>query len=222
MENPTVAEPDARPIHLLIIDDHTMFREGLARMFERAPDLKVVGHFASSSAGLSALAGPPVDVVLLDVDLGAERAMDFVTGARQQGFEGRILIVTAGVSDQEAVRLVQAGVAGIVHKQHSTEVLCDKIRQIAGGEVCLEPAYLAPLFRSVGRAQTPGRTGLTERDKVVLRLILQGLSNREIGEHIEISEGAVKSALRQLFGKLNVRTRSQLVKTALEQYRDQL
>ena len=161
-------------------------------------------------------------MVLLDVDLGAERALDFVVGARKGGFDGQILIVTAGVSDQEAVQLIQAGVAGILHKHNSTGVLCDTIRQVARGEVCLEKAYLASLFRSVDRTRAAERPKLSERDRMVLRFIFQGLTNREIAERLEISEGAVKSALRQIFQKLAVRTRAQLVKVALEQYRDQL
>src|SRR5215813_13335457 len=156
-----MSDVETRSIQLVIIDDHAMFREGLARMFEREPDLQIVGQFASAAEALSGLPGG-ADLVLLDVDLGAERAMDFVRGAKQKGFEGRILVVTAGISDQEAIQLVQAGVAGILHKQHSTEVLCNKIRQIAAGEVCLEPAYLAPLFRSVGRPQPTGRAELTD------------------------------------------------------------
>jgi two-component system nitrate/nitrite response regulator NarL len=161
-------------------------------------------------------------VVLLDVDLGRERAVDFLANARRRGFDGKVLIVTAGVSDQEAIQLVQAGIAGILHKRHSTSVLCQTIRNIANGQVCLEEQYLGPLFRSVDRTRTPDRPKLTERDQIVLRLIFQGLSNRDIGERLEISEGAVKASLRQLFGKLKVRTRAQLVKVALEQYRDQL
>lgn len=213
---------NVQPIQLLIVDDHAMFREGLARTLEREPDLKIVGQSASSADALAALAEATPDVVLLDVDLGTERAMDFVMAAKRRGFAGRILIVTAGVSDQEAVQLIQAGVAGILHKQHSTEVLCNTIRQVASGEVSLEKAYLGPLFRSVDRSRPSGRPTLTDRDRTVLRFILQGLTNREIAEKVEVSEAAVKASLRQLFGKLGVRTRAQLVKVALEQYRDQL
>jgi len=212
----------ADPVRLLIIDDHVMFREGLTRMLEREPDLKVVGQFTSSSEALQSLPATEADVALLDVDLGAERALDFVVAAKGRGFHGRILVVTAGVSDREAVQLVHAGVAGILHKQNSTEVLCNTVRQIARGEVCLEKAYLAPLFRSVDRSLTARQKSLTERDKAVLRYILQGLSNREIAERMELSEAAVKASLRQVFGKLNVRTRAQAVKVALEQYRDEL
>jgi DNA-binding NarL/FixJ family response regulator len=209
-------------IPLLLVDDHQMFREGLARMIEREPDLKIAGQCATAAEALSLLNKTGAAVILLDVDLGSERALDFITTARRRGFDGKILIVTAGISDQEAVQLVQAGVVGILHKHHSTSVLCETIRKVAKGEVCLEPSYLGPLFRSVDRSGAPSRPKLTDRDKTVLRLIFQGLSNREISGRLEISEGAVKASLRQIFGKLNVRTRAQLVKVALEQYRDQL
>ena len=93
---------------------------------------------------------------------------------------------------------------------------------MAKGEVCLETKYLAPLFRSVDRSRPATGPKLTNRDRTVLRLILQGLTNREIAGRLEVSESAVKACLRQLFGKLEVRTRAQLVKVALEQFRDQL
>jgi DNA-binding NarL/FixJ family response regulator len=162
------------------------------------------------------------NLVLLDVDLGADRAIDFVSGARKKGFEGRILVVTAGMSDQEAVQLIQSGVGGILHKHHNASELCSAIRQMAGGEVYLEKNYLGPLFRSVDRSRSSGRPSLTERDRTVMRFVFQGLTNREIATKLGISEGAVKASLRQLFEKLGVHTRAQAVKVALEQYRDQL
>jgi DNA-binding NarL/FixJ family response regulator len=93
---------------------------------------------------------------------------------------------------------------------------------VAAGEVCLEKDYLGPLFRSLDQSRPDTRPKLTDRDKAVLRFIFQGLSNKDIGVRLQISEGAVKASLRQLFDKLSVRTRAQLVKVALEQYRDQL
>ena len=209
-------------IHILLVDDHAMFREGLARVLEKEPGLKIVGQCASAAEALAMLGETGATMILLDVDLGPERAIDFVTEAKEKGFAGQILVVTAGISGQEAVQLIQAGVVGILHKHHSTEELSKTIRQVAAGEVCLEKSYLSPLFRSVDRTRAQGRPKLTDRDRMVLRLIFQGLTNKEIGLRIEISEGAVKASLRQLFEKLGVRTRAQLVKVALEQYRDQL
>ena len=169
------------PINLLLVDDHAMFRQGLARVLEKESEFNVVGQFATSAEALAALSESHATMVLLDVDLGPERALDFVLESRRHGFEGQILVVTAGVSGLEAVQLVRAGVAGIVHKHHSTEMLCDTICQVAAGEVYLEKEYLTPLYRSADRTKTQDRPRLTERDKVVLRFIFQGLSSREIG-----------------------------------------
>jgi two-component system, NarL family, nitrate/nitrite response regulator NarL len=215
-------ESTLETINLFLVDDHGMFREGLARILEREADLKVVGQAASAAHALEQLPSSGATLILLDVDLGPERALDFVIAAKRANFEGRILVLTAGLSGTEAVQLVQAGVVGILHKRHSTGVLCETIRQVAAGEVCLEKDYLQHLFRSVDRTQGPLQPKLTERDKTVLRFIFQGLTNKEIAGRLDISEGAVKASLRQLFEKLKVRTRAQLVKIALEQYREQL
>lgn len=221
-EGRTLSSAAQVAIRLLLVDDHVMFREGLARMLDKEPDFAVVGQVTTSRDALIALTRSEPTMVLLDVDLGAERGFDFIKDARDAGFQGQILVVTAGVSDQEAVQLIQAGVAGILHKQHSTDVLCATIRQVAAGEVCLEQAYLAPLFRSVDRTRSPKKAALTERDKAILRYVLQGLTNREIAGRLQISEGAVKASFRHVCEKLGVRTRTQLVKVALEQYKDQL
>jgi DNA-binding NarL/FixJ family response regulator len=212
----------AQGIHILLVDDHAMFREGLARMLERETDFHIAGQVTSATEALSVLGPSRANLVLLDVDLGAERAVDFVSGARRAGYSGRILVVTAGVSDQEAINLIQGGVAGILHKHHTTDELCGAIRQVAGGEVFVEKAYLGPLFRALDRTASPKPPTLTERDRTVLRFLLQGLTNRDIAARLSISEGAVKASLRHVCEKLGVHTRTQLVKVTLEQYKDQL
>jgi two-component system nitrate/nitrite response regulator NarL len=209
-------------INILLVDDHAMFRESLARVLEKEPGISVVGQSATCAEALNKLAKSGANMVLLDVDLGPERPLDFILEAKKREYSGQILVVTAGVSGPEAVQLVQGGVAGILHKHHSTEALVETIRKVAAGEKCLEQEYLSALFRSVDRTRESTRPKLTERDKKVLRSVFQGLTNKEIGSRIEISEGAVKFSLRQLCEKLGVRTRAQLVKVALEQYRDQL
>jgi two-component system, NarL family, nitrate/nitrite response regulator NarL len=217
-----VTFPAAKVIQILIVDDHAMFREGLAELLGKATDLTVVGRCASSAEALDVLAVTQPSIVLLDFDLGAETAFEFLDSARGLGFVGLVLIITAGVSEAEAVRLVQAGVAGILHKHNTPEVLCETIRKVAAGEVCLEKSYLKPLFRTINQTRPGGATNLTDRDKKILRMVFQGLGNKEIGGKLELSEGAVKAALRQLFQKLGVHTRAQMVKVALEEYRDQL
>lgn len=208
-------------LHLVLVDDHEMVRDALARALSKEPDLRVVGQCSTTSEAL-ALIHSSVDMVLLDVDLGEERALGFVEAAKKLKFPGKILVVTAGISGTEAVRLMQAGVNGIVHKHHSGKALCEAIRRVAAGEPYLEEKYIPSLIRSVDRSRPPVIPKLTERDRAVLRRVLAGLTNREIGDELQISEGAVKASLRLLFDKVNVKSRTQLVKIALEQYQDQL
>jgi two-component system, NarL family, nitrate/nitrite response regulator NarL len=217
-----VEDTSVADISVLLVDDHAMFREGLARVLEKEPGMKVVGQAANCSEALGVFARCGANMILLDVDLGTERALDFVMEAKKRGFTGKILVVTAGISGPEAVQLVQVGVAGILHKHHSTEILRNIIRQVASGEVWLEKGYMSALFRSVDRTREANRPLLSDRDKKILRYIFQGLTNKDIGGHLELSEGAVKFSVRQLCEKLGVRTRAQLVKVALEQYREQL
>jgi two-component system nitrate/nitrite response regulator NarL len=209
-------------VPLLLVDDHAMFREGLTLMLEKEPDLRLIGQCASCAEALAFIEEHDSVFVLLDVDLGPDRALDFINAARRMKFSGRILILTAGISDQEAVQLVEAGVKGILHKNNSTDALFVAIRKVAGGEVCLEQRYLKALFQSTSRPRRSQTRNLTERDKAVLRLVFHGMTNREMAERLRISEAAVKASLRQVSEKLAVRTRAQLVKVALEQYRDQL
>ncbi len=207
-------------LRILLVDDHAMFREGLANSLEKDPTLRIVGQASSTAEALPLLKSAHADMVLLDVDLGAGRGLAFVEAAKHKGFGGQILVVTAGISDQEAVQLIQAGVAGIMHKHHSSSELRDVIRRVATGERWLEQDYLTPLFRSVDRTLVTGRPKLTDRDLAVLRAIFQGFSNKDIAARLQITEGAVKASIQVLFEKLGSRTRAQLVRVALEQYRE--
>jgi two-component system nitrate/nitrite response regulator NarL len=209
-------------IRLLVVDDHAMFREGLVRMLDKEAEFRVVGQAGSAVEALRLLDAAEPSIVLLDVDLGPERGIDFVLRARGSGYQGAVLAVTAGMSDAEAIQLVQAGVTGIVHKHHSIGILRDAILCVARGEVSIEKTYLAPVLRSMDRTRKPASPALTARDKAVVGFVLHGHSNREIAGKLAISEGAVKASLRHVCAKLGVRTRSQLVKVALEQYKDQL
>ncbi len=212
----------ANTIRLLIIDDHAMFRAGIASLLGKEPDFEVVGSYSTAQEALANIGPAAPTMILLDFDLGTEPAVEFAREVKAKGFAGQVLVVTAGISEQEALQLIQAGVAGILHKHNPPEVLCSTIRQVATGEVCLEKNYLKPLFRTLDQTRPPDPTELTARDKAILRYIFQGLANKEIGGRLELSEGAVKACLRQLFQKLGVHTRAQLVKVAIEQYRDQL
>lgn len=208
-------------VRLLLVDDHALFREGIARLLAAEPEFEVRGRAGSIKEAQAALGAAPFDVVILDVDLGQERGLDLMPELRRSHPGVKVLLVTAGVSDREAIQYIQAGAAGIFHKTRPPEELCEAVRSVARGEVFLEPEYMRPLFSAADPSHDV-RPKLTEREVAITRLILEGLANKEIGERLGLAESTVKAALRQLFDRVGVRTRSQLVKVALEQYRDLL
>jgi two-component system nitrate/nitrite response regulator NarL len=207
-------------LNVFLVDGQEMFRQSLALRLASERAFRIIGQSNSASQALEQLG--EINMVLLSVDSGDEEGLSFVREARKRGFAGHILVMTAGLSGEEVVKLVQAGAGAIFHKRESVESLTRALRRVAEGGAYLEEAYLPFLFRSLDKTKTPPQLQLPARDKEILRFIIQGRTNRAIGETLETSEGAVKSAVRQLFEKLGVRTRSQLAKIALEQYRDQL
>jgi len=208
-------------LHALLIDDHTLFRESVSGALSSQPGL-AVEHCGSIREALEILAHRPFDLVLLDHDLGAERASQFVPAAREAGYEGRVLVVTAWVSENEARRLLRQGVSGIFLKHAPLEELKEAIHTVVQGGTFMDRS-LARLEGSGGAAEPePGVPLFNDRQRRVLRFVLEGLSNKEIAWRLQISESYVKAILQSLFQKTGVRTRGQLVRVVFEQYENQL
>jgi len=208
-------------VRALLVDDHATFAESVARALSAEPDLDV-SPCNSITAALTLMRQQPVDVVLLDHDLGVERASLFLPLARQRGFGGQVLIVTAWVSDTEARRLLRQGVAGIFVKESPLGALAESIRFIRKGGVWLDRRYRYLADADSLEPQTNPGPHFNERQRKVLRFVLEGLSNKGIAGRLRISESYVKALLQGLFRKTGVRTRGQLVRVVLEHYQDQL
>jgi DNA-binding NarL/FixJ family response regulator len=205
-------------IRILLVDDHSLFREGLGRLLQSEPELKLVGNCGSVREGLSVLEKEKIDIVLLDYDLGEEQGMSFQKEAARRGFKGRVLLVTAGMSEQEMVAALESGVAGIFFKSSTPAQLIEAIHRVTRGEPWLDPkAMKAVISAATGKSQLqhiPHQ--LSARERAVLKGIFEGLANKEIAAELNISESSVKAAIQQLFEKTGVRTRGQLVRIALE------
>lgn len=212
-----------RAIQILLIDDHSLFRESLSRLLQTESEFVIAGNSASASEGLAFPGLATVDVVLLDYDLGQEQGTQFLDGAKKIGFTGRILMVTAGMSDSVMLRALDNGCSGIFLKHSPPGRLMEAIRKVADGEVWLDPAVTRTIIAAAtGNAAAPTRAqGLTQREQSVLKGVFEGLTNKEIGARLAISESSVKAVLQQLFEKTGVRTRSQLVRIALEKHADE-
>ncbi len=208
------------PIRALLIDDHALFRESVTRALASDPAFEI-DHCASIRAALDMMASRQYDLVLLDHDLGNERASQFLPAARQAGFEGRVLVVTAWVSDMEARRLLRQGVGGILLKQAALEELTEAMHTVASGGTWLDRPFQRMSAESP-EVEPAAPPQFNERQRKVLRYVLEGLSNKEIAWKLQISESYVKAILQSLFQKTGVRTRGQLVRVAFEQYESQL
>jgi two-component system nitrate/nitrite response regulator NarL len=213
-------------VRIVIVDDHALFRESVARLLNAEPDFDLVADCGTIQEALRVISTTHVDLVLLDFDLGQQRGANFFAEAKRIGFGGKVLIVTAGLSDQEGADLMRQGGAGIFMKHGSAAALAQGIRQVMSGKVWLEQQYLRTIFDTpLGEKKDSQRNQhqqLSERERRVLNYILEGLTNKQIADRLDISESSVKAVLQQLFDKAGVRTRSQLVRVAIEQYRDQI
>jgi len=203
---------------ILIVDDHGLFRESLARVLATESDFQVVAHCATTDEAAGVLRDQRIDLLLLDFDLGDRDCTKFVRSAVEGGFKGKILLVTAGVNANQAAELVRLGVAGIFLKHDLPAQLTQAIRDVVGGKVYLDQELLRG---AVAVAAKPGLPP-TERERQVLLHILEGLTNKEIADRLGVSESSVKASIQQLFSKTGVRTRSQLVRIALERYKEVL
>ena len=204
-------------MRLFLLDDHALFREGLHRLLASDPMWQLVGQSGRVDEALTQLRSTPVDLLILDYDLGEHTAVYMMEQLRAMSWAGKVLLVTAGLPDRDALQLIRLGISGIFHKQHPPDALERCIREIAQGQMLIEQRYLQSLINANESKAAPV---LTPRERQIMRFLLEGLANKEIAGELRISESAVKAALQQLFAKTGVRTRSQLVRLSLESYSD--
>jgi two-component system nitrate/nitrite response regulator NarL len=208
-----------QPIRILFVDDHTLFRESVIRLLEREAAFTIAGHCSSLSEARQILRSTPTDVVLLDYDLGAELGTDILNDLRRTSPSTKVLIVTGGMGTSAILNAVDAGISGIILKHSDPRQLMEAIRAIGAGGSWWDPAAL-PSAQHATSTASPAEAprALTDRQRHVLRSILDGLSNKEIAARLKVSESAIKGSIQELFLKAGVRTRSQLVRVAIERY----
>ena len=207
-------------IRILLVDDHSLFRESLSRLLQAEPDLRIVGTCSTATEALALIDRESVDLVLLDYDLGEQQGSQFLDAIKSKPFEGRILMVTAGMSDTGTLRAMETGAAGIFLKHSPPAQLVEAIYKVMRGEMWLDSRAVRSLVAGATGKSEEQRTAqpFTQRERAVLKGVFEGFTNKEIAGHLQISEGSVKAVLQQLFDKTGVRTRSQLVRIALESF----
>ena len=207
-------------IEILLVDDHTLFRESLRRMLNGERGFHVCGDFATAHDAMLALNnGLSFDVALLDYELtmasGATvNGLDLLVQIRASKPEARVLMVTAGMNIKDLQKTVRDLNAGIFLKTEPTAELMLAIQRTAKGERWISSGAALTILSTVGDEQS--KENLSRRESSVLRGVLEGLSNKEIGARLGLTESSVKAVLQKLFEKTGVRSRSQLVRYAIE------
>jgi two-component system nitrate/nitrite response regulator NarL len=207
-------------VRILLIDDHALFRESLMRLLESESDFKAVSHCATIAEARQILSSTPIDVILLDYDLGEEFGTDLLQELRIRQDPVRVLMVTAGMRDSVTLNALSKGVAGVIFKHSGPSQLIDAIKRVAKGETWLDKGIMRSMIAGSSERLELEQSArsLSERQHQVLRSILDGLANKEIAAKLQVSETSIKATIQELFNKAGVRTRSQLVRIAIEKY----
>jgi DNA-binding NarL/FixJ family response regulator len=201
-------------IRVVIVDDHPIVRAGLVGLVESADDLEVVATGATGHDAISLAQAYQPDVVLMDLrmpELDGDEATARILAAVPTT---RVIILTTYESDDAILRAIGAGASGYLLKAAPEAELLAGIRAVAAGEVALAPSVSRVLVRQAARP-APEVT-LTPRELDVMRLVAEGLSNREIGERLHLGEATVKTHLLTAFPKLDAKTRTGAVTRARE------
>jgi len=209
------------PINILLADDDDLVRTALRTILESEPDFRIVGEVANGAQAVEAARRLKPHIVLMDVQMpelnGIEATRKLLDGAVGEG--PRVLVLTTFEMDEYVFEALRAGASGFLLKRTPADDLISGIKVVAGGEALLSPSITRRLIREFVKRPSAKSDGtvarrldlLTERELEVLTLVANGLSNGEIADRIFISEGTVKTHIRRLFSKLDVRDRTQAV-----------
>jgi DNA-binding NarL/FixJ family response regulator len=195
-------------IRVLIADDHSVVREGLASLIGRRADMAVVAEASNGREAVDLWKQNHPDVTLVDLRMPGLDGVGAIKEIRSGDEKARIIVLTTFDGDEDIFRAIQAGAKGYLLKDAPREALMDCIRRVHAGETCV-PVHLAAKL-----AQRVSGETLSAREIEVLKLMAQGKSNKEIGSALFISEGTVKSHVKGIFAKMNVISRTEAVASA--------
>lgn len=200
-------------IRVLVADDHAVVRAGIVALLAAEADIEVVGEAVDGEQAVELALALRPDLVVMDVRMPRLTGDAATAIIRARADEVRVLVLTTYESDASILSAIEAGASGYLLKAAPADELIAGVRSVAAGEVALSPAIAAQL---VARMREPAPASLTPRETEVLRLVADGLSNREIGERLFLGESTVKTHLLRTFEKLGVNDRTRAVTLAMQ------
>ena len=204
-------------IRVVIVDDHTVVRQGLCSLLAQYSDIQVVGESEGGLLALELLAQLQPDVVLLDIRLAGPSGLELARRIRRMPSGARVMILTSYDDEGYLLEAAQAGVRGYLLKSASTEVLAESIRAVYAGEERLSPELGGKALRQLGalvRTQAQSEVGLTDQELRLLQLIAEGASVQDMVHQMYLSERTLKRKTQDVLGKLGATSRAQAVAEA--------
>ncbi|AMO38127.1 DNA-binding transcriptional dual regulator NarL [Thauera humireducens] len=207
---------------VLIVDDHPLFRKGLAQLLQTVPAFRLVGEATGGAEGVEMARSLQPDLVLLDLNMRDMSGLEVLRQLRQMRPEPRVVMITVSDQGEDVVAALRGGVDGYLLKDMEPEAMVAALADVAAGRVVIPPELnllLAAALRSEVRPQSADAAGLTEQEQRILDKIAAGLSNKMIGRELNIAEGTVKVHVKHILRKLNLRSRVEAAVWAVERPR---
>lgn len=207
-----------KKVKVLIADDHSMVREGLKQLIELEEDIEVIGQAGDGYDAINKVYELKPDVLLLDINMPVMNGLEVLETLKKENLETKILILTIHNEIEYLYKAVEIGVNGYVLKDSESDVLIKAIRSINNGESYIQPNMASLLFKKInGELDNQVKhSKLTKREVEVLKLITQGLLNKEIADLLCISEKTVKNHVSNIFKKIEVSDRTQAAVYAIK------
>ncbi len=205
-------------VNIVIADDHSMIREGLKQLLELEGDIKVIGEAGDGKQCLEVVRKVKPDVLLLDINMPEMNGLQVLEELKYQKSDVKVLILTIHNEVEYLLRAVDIGVNGYVLKDSDSSLLKRAIFDVAKGDMFIQPS-LTPLLRQSlldAKNKEKDENALTKREVQVLKLLSEGMYNREIGEKLFISEKTVKNHVSSIFKKIGVTDRTQAAVYAIK------
>ena len=201
-------------LRILLVDDHDLFRKGIARLIDSQPDFEVVGEAWDGREALKQAKRLTPDVVLMDIEMPQWNGTKATRRIKAEMPQTHIVMLTVSDDDQKLFQAIRAGASGYLLKSVKPEELFLRLRGVSQGEAAISPLLAAKIMREFARLdQRPPVPcvveGLSPRETEVLGLVTQGLTNRGIGKSLHIAENTVKNHLRNILNKLHLNNRAQ-------------
>ena len=204
-------------IRIVLADDHPIVLQGLEQLFERHADIEVLACCADGASAIDAVTTLRPDVLVLDLRMPGQNGLDVLRTLAAGDTGCRTVLLTAAIRDDEVMEAVKLGAMGLVLKESPPELLVDCVRRVYRGESWIEREAATRAFRSLldrdtaAKAAAGHNDALTARELEIVRMVAQGLRNKAIAERLSISEGTVKVHLHNIYEKVGVDGRLELV-----------